>query len=346
MQQYLDLLERVVSEGHLKGDRTATGTYSKFAETMRFDLSDNKIPLLTTKKIFHRSLIHELLWFISGSTDIKYLKDNRISIWDSWVDPSTATYDAEGNLTGGSIGNGAYGAMWRNIDDVRIIKIGEMNDYLERGFEVHSRMGGDIVVRRKIDQLANVIELLRTNPDSRRILVNAFDPRMVDFCALPPCHSSWGVWTRELTQSERVKLLPREYIVDLAKISDDTEEAIKYLDDHNVPKRALRLLLTCRSQDNPVGTPFNVAQYAVLGHLLAQVTGMVCEELVWVGMDSHVYVDQVELVGEQLKRTPYDNTARVVLNPEIKEIDDFTFSDILVQGYDKYHPSISYPVAV
>lgn len=405
-QQYLDLLESIVDTGHYKGDRTGTGTYSKFGQLMRFDLTDNKLPLLTTKQMYHKSFCHETLWFISGSTDIKYLKDHGISIWDSWVIPETATYrelslkersellsrkgqgavdayvdhieDIRGRfgemkdltpqvvdlhhcfldkydiprqvLASGSIGPGAYGAMWRNIEDTRVIPYNAEESYKAKGFSIIASVGNaQSVVSRKIDQLQNAIGLLRTNPDSRRVIVHTFDNRMVDFCALPPCHSFFQFLTRELRLHERAKwfennVSPKTDVgLDNGTAGDDLHA---FYDEHGVPRRALTCLLYQRSMDTPVGAPFNFSQYSLLTHMVAQVTGMVAEEFVHFAGDAHVYADQVDLVEEQIKRPIIEQTVRLILNPEVKKIDDFIFEDIQIVGYDKYAAAIKYPVAV
>ncbi len=420
MQQYLDLLNDILDSGVHKNDRTGTGTISTFGRLVRYDLKDGKIPLITTKKMFYNNIVKELLWFISGSTDIKYLKDNNISIWDSWVDPATATYrpmtndelkkaleahykkngyetvefvmmSNEGNhytitdnktygqsnavikfegtglkrlyeaatnklarvLASGSIGSGAYGAMWRNIEDTRYIDNHEEEKYRKLGFDVeymfdkHGCRKSKSVATRRIDQIQNIVNLLRTSPDSRRIILHAFDNRMVDFCALPPCHSWLQVWTRELGIDERMKMCSIKIDEKLLGSDEGIETVNVILEERNVPKRALSLMLLMRSNDVPVGCPFNIAQYGVLAHMLAHIVGMVAEEFIYVGGDAHIYLNQVGQAEEQLQRTPYENAAKVILNPKIKEIDDFTFEDIKIVGYDGNHyPSIKYPVAV
>ncbi len=440
-EQYLNVLEAILNDGTPKGDRTGTGTLSSFGQVMRFDLSDNAIPLLTTKQMYHKSFTHETLWFISGSTDVKYLKDHGISIWDSWVIPETAVYrdktneellaqigkkfestevnvycvlashfadipkqhgvNALGNclvkltlkedgsktvdvygsvadhadigsvmryvaaeleiptqvLAGGSIGNGAYGVMWRNIEDTRLVDNGQaLNSPKYKSFQLVGVVpDGRAVVTRKIDQLQNAIDLLRTNPDSRRIIVHAFDNRMVDFCALPPCHAFFQFWTRELELNERLRWMERNdpsltemfnYRLRQTKLIFSSEQHMAWLTDNKVPARALSCMLYQRSADYPVGIPFNMAQYALLTHMVAQVTNMVAEELIHVTGDSHIYQNQVDLVEEQLTRAIIDQETRVILNTDVKEIDDFTFEDIAITGYDHYHPAIKYPVAV
>lgn len=350
-ERYLAVAKDILDNGVVKGDRTGTGTTSTFGQMMRFDIRNNTLPLLTTKRMYHRSFIHETLWFLSGSTDIEYLKTHGISIWDSWVNPATARYDADGALSGGSIGPGAYGAMWRNIEDVRIVPVIESESYQQKGFIVRGTLDRGAVptcvVERKIDQIQNIITQLKENPDSRRIILHAFDNRMTDFCALPPCHSFVQFWTRELSITERVALLrtthpeynDTPYTDELGYHHDD-------LDTLGIPKRALSCMLFARSQDFLVGTAFNCPQYALLTMFIAQVCGMVTDELVWVGGDVHIYQNQLELAQEQLGRDILENTVQVKLNPAILDINDFKFEDVAVVGYDNYHPAIKYPVAI
>jgi thymidylate synthase len=364
MHQYLEILTDILQNGTPKGDRTKTGTLSLFGVTAEYDLTGNKMPLLTTKKIFYNSFIHETLWFLSGSTNIKYLKDRGVSIWDSWVDPDTAVYE-NGKLVSGSIGKAAYGALWRNWDDVRVISVHEAGKYIKRGYEIigHSarpdNKEGDYVVRRKIDQIKNAIELIKTNPDSRRIIVTAWNPGTLEDAVLPPCHTLFQFWTREKTTQECVDYAASIGKLDelnstfLAEVSKGDKSlslgsyARKFLKERNLPTRYLRTLLYCRSQDYPVGTPFNVAQYALLTHMIAQVTGTEAERLTWVGGDTHVYAPQIELAEEQVTRLPSSGgAATVVLNKEITDIDAFKFEDIQIVGYDDYYPAIKYPVAV
>lgn len=381
---YLDLLNKIVRDGQSKGDRTGTGTISLFGQMQRYNLKGFSIPLLTTKKIFTKSFIHETLWFISGSTDVKYLKDNDVSIWDSWVNPATAVYRdltqeerlekfnklkdtsidrtlpaqeelddfldkfdiPRKKLVSGSIGKGSYGAMWRDIEDTRIVEPTEWELYVKKGFQVVCKLPDDrYVVNRHIDQLQNAIDLLRTNPDSRRIVVHAFDNRQTDFCSLPPCHSWFQFWSREMTTDERIS-----WNIDVwnqwSQLDLSDEETTEWLDGLGVPKRSLKLMIVCRSQDFPVGTPFNIAQYSLLAHMVAQCTGHYAEELIWVGGDTHVYSNQTTFVNIQSNRPPLKSSPKVRLDKKCREIDDFSFESIAIEGYDNFHPPINYPVSV
>lgn len=255
MKQYLDLLRYIQNEGVLKSDRTGTGTKSVFGYQMRFNLEEG-FPLLTTKKVHLRSIIHELLWFIAGDTNIKYLKDNGVSIWDEWADEN------------GDLGP-VYGHQWR------------------------SWPAPD---GRSIDQLANVVDQIRKTPDSRRLIVSAWNPAEVDKMALPPCHS-----------------LFQFYVAD-GKLSCQLYQ---------------------RSADTFLGVPFNIASYALLTMMVAQCCGLVPGTFVHTLGDAHIYTNHFEQVALQLTREPKP-LPRMIINPEKKDIFNFVYEDFELTGYDPW----------
>ena len=264
MQTYLNLLRHVLKHGVHKSDRTGTGTVSVLGYQMRFDLNEG-FPLLTTKKLHLKSIIHELLWFLKGDTNIKYLKENNVSIWDEWA-------DANGDL------GPVYGYQWR------------------------SWPAPD---GKHIDQISQVVNDIKNNPDSRRLIVSAWNVADIPKMALAPCHAFFQF-----------------YVAD-GKLS---------------------CLLYQRSADIFLGVPFNIASYALLTMMVAQVTGLKAGEFVHTLGDAHIYQNHLSQVEEQLARTPR-HLPTMTLNPEVKNIFDFKFSDFTLSDYDPY-PSIQAPIAV
>ena len=264
MKQYLDLKAHVLAHGHAKGDRTGTGTLSVFGHQMRFDLAEG-FPLVTTKKLHLRSIIHELLWFIRGETNIQYLHDNKVRIWDEWA-------DANGDL------GPVYGAQWRSWP---------------------ARDGSTI------DQLVKLIAMIRQNPNSRRLMVTAWNPADVDAMALPPCHCLFQFY---------------------------------------VAGDKLSCQLYQRSADIFLGVPFNIASYALLTHMIAQVTGLKAGEFIHTLGDAHLYVNHLDQAREQLTRRPYPLPTLKIAR-DVREIDDFAYEDFVIEGYES-HPHIAAPVAV
>jgi thymidylate synthase len=264
MDQYLDLLNRVRVGGTQKTDRTGTGTLSVFGHQMRFDLADG-FPQVTTKKLHLKSIIHELIWFLAGDTNIKYLKDNGVAIWDEWADEN-------GNL------GPVYGKQWRSW----------------------ATPDG-----RTIDQISDVIATIKRDPDSRRMIVSAWNPADIPQMALAPCHC-----------------LFQFYVAD-GKLSCQLYQ---------------------RSADIFLGVPFNIASYALLTMMMAQVTGLQPGDFVHTFGDAHLYSNHLEQADEQLSRTP--RTLPVMtINPDVKSIFDFKFEDFTLEGYDPW-PHIKAPVAV
>lgn len=277
---YLDLIRYVRDHGTEKGDRTGTGTRSHFGAQLRFDLQEG-FPLLTTKKVHMKSITYELFWFLKGDTHVKYLQDHNVRIWNEW---STAEQTARFGRPEGELGP-IYGHQWRNYGASKA----EDGSYNQDG----------------IDQISEVIEQIKTNPNSRRLIVSGWNPAEATQVALPPCHTLFQFFVAE------------------GKLSCQLYQ---------------------RSADLFLGVPFNIASYALLTHMVAQVCDLEVGEFIWTGGDCHLYQNHIEQVNEQLSREAYELPS-LWLNPEIKDIFDFTFDDIRVENY-KSHPAIKAPVAV
>lgn len=304
--QYLDLVKDVLDNGFVKTDRTGTGTISVFDRTMRFDLRDGSIPLLTTKKMGLNAIIRELLWYLMGTGNIAYLKEHNVKIWDAWADEN------------GDLGP-VYGVMWRKW----------------------ARHSDASVVY--IDQIAELIHNLQTNPDSRRLMVSAWNVAELNRMALPPCHYGFQCYTRLLTLKERVMISTKTfYPAELMSRSD--EEINTILDDVNIPRRELSLKLTMRSNDVGLGNPFNIVQYSILLRMLCEVVGMSPGDFIWSGGDVHIYSNHVQALTEQITRDPLPSPT-FSFGRKITDIGDFKFEDFVIHDY-KYHPSIKMPVAV
>ena len=264
MKQYLDILDRILKEGVQKGDRTGTGTLSVFATQSRYNLQDG-FPLLTTKKLHLKSIIHELLWFLQGDTNVRYLQENGVRIWNEWADEN------------GELGP-VYGHQWRSWPDYD---------------------GGTI------DQIAQVVEQLKTNPNSRRMIVSAWNVAEVNKMALPPCHTIFQF-----------------YVAD----------------------GRLSLQLYQRSADTFLGVPFNIASYALLLQMMAQVTGFEVGEFIHTTGDTHLYLNHLDQARLQLTREPRP-LPRMMINPDVKDIFGFHYDDFQLEGYDPW-PHIKAEVSV
>jgi len=264
MRAYHDLLRLVLDKGQFKSDRTGTGTYSVFGAQARFDLTAG-FPVLTTKKLHLRSIIHELLWFLKGETNIGYLRENGVKIWDEWADEN------------GNLGR-VYGAQWRSWQTAD---------------------------GKSVDQISDLIEQIKKNPDSRRLIVSAWNPGEISTMALPPCHALFQF----------------------------------YVHDGN-----LSCQLYQRSADLFLGVPFNIASYALLTMMIAQVCGLKASEFVHTFGDLHLYSNHLDQAKLQLEREPR-SLPTMRLNPAVKDIFGFTYEDFTLEGYDP-HPAIKAPIAV
>jgi len=264
MKAYHELLQRVLAEGERKEDRTGTGTLSVFGHQMRFNLNEG-FPLVTTKKVHMKSIVHELLWFLTGSSNINYLKENGVSIWNEWADEA-------GNL------GPVYGVQWRSWKTAD---------------------------GRGIDQISNLVHNLKTNPDSRRLIVSAWNVGDIDKMALPPCHTMFQFY---------------------------------------VANKKLSCQLYQRSADIFLGVPFNIASYALLTHMLAQVCDLGVGDFVHTMGDAHLYLNHVEQAHLQLSRNHFERP-KIKINPNVKDIFGFKYEDFELVGYES-HPAIKAPVAV
>jgi thymidylate synthase len=321
---YLAFAKDVLANGRTKTDRTGTGTTSVFGREMRFDIRNGVIPVLTTKKMHLPSIIHEIIWYLSGTGNIKYLQENGVRIWNEWADEN------------GDLGP-VYGYQWRNCPTYALAEVDMYGDEYR----------DEVYTKGKVDQIAEVIETLKTNPDSRRIMVNAWNVGQLSEMNLPPCHYTFQFYSDEMTVQERIHWFmahnPDYEYEDLTETFGIHPNHGR-LDDQAVPRRFLSCKITQRSADVFLGVPFNIAQYSILTHMIAQVVGMAGRELIWSGGDCHIYSNHVNQVEQQLTRDPYTSPI-LVLNKSVDKIDDFTYSDISVKDYLS-HPGIKAQVAV
>ncbi len=279
-QAYLDLLQYVLNHGTEKGDRTGTGTLSHFGAQLRFDLADG-FPLLTTKKVHFKSIVYELLWFLSGSTHVDYLQEHGVRIWNEWA---TGEQTAKFKRPAGDLGP-VYGHQWRNYGASQQ----DNGEYNNDG----------------VDQISEVVEQIKTNPNSRRLIVSGWNPKEANQVALPPCHTLFQFF---------------------------------------VADNKLSCQLYQRSADLFLGVPFNIASYALLTHMIAQVCKLEVGEFIWTGGDCHLYQNHREQAELQLSRSLYE-LPTLTLNSDVDDIFAFTYEDVSITGYES-HPAIKAKVAV
>lgn len=319
-EEYHRLLRHILDTGVRKTDRTGTGTISVFGYQMRFDLSKG-FPLLTTKKVHLRSIIIELLWFLRGDTNIKYLKENGVTIWDEWA-------DANGEL------GPVYGAQWRRWP--KLVYIPERTE--------GTGIIPDFHKIEYIDQILEVVRTIKTKPDDRRLIVSAWNVAEIPRMKLPPCHALFQFYTVPLSVEERVDWL-NEYCEDGPLQIEGTDEACHaWLTEQEIPEYRLSCQLYQRSSDTFLGVPFNIASYSLLTMMMAQTCNMVAGDFVWTSGDTHLYLNHLEQVDLQLSRESR-KPPRMRINPHVNDIFAFTPEDFVLEGYDP-HPPIKAPVAV
>jgi thymidylate synthase len=367
-KKYQDLLQDILDNGVEKKDRTGTGTISVFGRQIRHNMKDG-FPLLTTKKMPFKTIVTELLWFLRGDTNIKFLVDNNCHIWDgdaykrywdSWFNNPEWTptlEDCDEHLTPftkeefinkiktddefaskwGELGP-IYGKQWRNWGRF------EYEGFTQEGSETLNNI--DVNWKIPTDQIQNLINDLKTNPDSRRLMVNAWNVGELDQMVLPPCHYGFQVYTRELSEKERMKLAGYEDVGGIGQnIIRETVDM-----DNTIPRRAISLMFNMRSNDVPLGLPFNISSYGLLLEIIGKMVNMIPDELITNLGDAHIYKNQVDGVKEQLTREPFE-LPKLVMSNQInfnESVDEFLNSclitDFIVENYQS-HPTIKMPLS-
>jgi len=363
-KQYTDLLQDILDNGVQKKDRTGTGTISVFGRQIRHNMKDG-FPLLTTKKMPFKTIVTELLWFLRGNTNIKYLVDNNCHIWDgdayknygsNWLKenpPFAGPYtdpcltqeefinkiktDDEFAKKWGELGK-IYGFQWRKWREGKYT-----NELVVGGLEIPD---GPTYWKEGIDQIQNLINDLKTNPDSRRLMVNAWNVGEIDQMVLPPCHYGFQVYTRELSEKERINILHTKH----GNKGHHIEAGFNMLDEYDIPTRAVSLMFNMRSNDVPLGLPFNISSYGLLLEIIGKMVNMVPDELIASLGDAHIYKNQVDGIKEQLTREPFE-LPKLVMSNQInfnESVDKFLNSclitDFIVENYQS-HPTIKMPLS-
>lgn len=403
MNNYLQLLEHVLTKGRAKSDRTGTGTLSVFGPQLEFDLREG-FPLVTTKKVHLKSIIHELLWFLRGSTNATELQAVGVKIWDEWAAPEDVYYREKMSFYEIKLAWAAMKKITIADADAKILEMSKQlrADHPEQMAEIIDHMVRDLLLRDgapeykevletakgelgpvygkqwrawptpsgNIDQIANAIERLKTNPDCRRIIVSAWNVGQLDQMALMPCHNFFQFHTEELTPGERLQLAwdkkrdAKDFDVRLDRLYDEflmlstnpaapeqgfitgsvVNEVHAYMDELRIPRRILNCKFNMRSADLFLGVPFNIASYSLLTMMIGQVVNMVPGKVILTMGDAHIYSNHIDQVKEQLSRTPRP-LPRMEIAKDVSHIDDFRFEDFTLHEYDP-HPTIKAPVAV
>jgi thymidylate synthase len=348
-KEYFRLLNTIITHGKRKKNRTGVDTIGVFGEQAKFNIDLDAFPILTTKKVFFKGILHELLWFIKGDTNIKYLVDNDVHIWDEWaykryLDKNgaevintqeefikTIKEDAEFAKQWGELGEGTYGGMWRAFP----------TNIIDYDYPVLDTLPPQYTYK-VVDQLKKVVDKLQTNPDDRRMIVSAWHPYWVDHCALPPCHCLFHFNTEELGDWERSWIAQkRGFNIGMTSVHEMNE---REFDKVGIPRRRLNCLLYQRSCDTFLGVPFNITSYCLLTAMIAHCVNMVPGVFTHTYGDLHIYENHAEQVKTQLSRKPKE-LPRLWINPDKRDLFSLTYDDIRLENYDP-HPAIKAEVAV
>jgi thymidylate synthase len=354
-KQYQDLLQDILDNGITKQDRTGTGTTSVFGRQIRHKMSEG-FPLLTTKKMAWKTMVVELLWFLRGDTNIKFLVDNGCHIWNG---DAFKNYISKTN---------EYKGDWPDTMDEFIERIKTDDEFAKKWGELgpiygkqwrswytrELRFRSDVVgepqslpeffeVKVPIDQIQNLINDLKINPDSRRLMVNAWNVGEIDQMVLPPCHYGFQVYTRELSLEERLQVWNIKFGFTNEEQKNQFDPNV-HLDTHGVPTRAISLMWNQRSCDFPLGIPMNVSSYALLLMMIAKKVNMVPDELISNMGDCHIYLNQIDGVKEQITREPYELPTVKLSDRVVNDISEYTLDDIVLENYQS-HPSIKMPLS-
>ena len=343
-KQYTDLLQTILDYGIEKKDRTGTGTKSIFGYQIRHDMQSG-FPLLTTKKMYWKGIVTELLWFLRGDTNIKYLVDNGCHIWDGDAYKNYLSKINNGRIYPNSFTqeefinkiktDDGFAKKWGELGPVYGKQWRSWIKYTEQEYEPHWEI--------KIDQIANLINDLKTNPDSRRLMVSAWNVGELDQMVLPPCHYGFQVYTRELTDDERARLMDKIY--GIKKPEDRLMPWLrKDIDDANIPTRAISLMWNQRSVDTGLGLSFNIASYSLLLMMIAKQVNMVPDEVIGNLGDVHLYLNHIEPIKEQLTREPYPLPTVKISDRVVNDISEYTLDDFTLENY-QYHPTIRMPLS-
>jgi len=371
---YLNLLKDILENGVEKKDRTGTGTISVFGRQIRHKMSEG-FPLLTTKKMYWKGIVTELLWFLRGSTNIKYLVDNDCHIWDGDAYKSYLAHYVDEYNEELEKKNEGLGWMAQELVNIRplskeqfIEKIRTDNEFankwgylgpvygkqwrrwspMGRGQEMNGMFTIEENMKmNSIDQIQNLINDLKINPDSRRIMVNAWNVGELDQMVLPPCHYGFQVYTRELSHQERLDIACKgdeNGIMPVVPMYEEKEKMVEVMNEKNIPTRGISLMWNQRSVDTPLGLPFNIASYALLLLMLAKQVNMAPDELIGNLGDTHIYLNQVDGIKEQLTRKPHHLPNVHISDVKVNDISDYTLDDISLINY-KAHPKIKLPLS-